>query len=222
MTGTSIGMIKPAKFLVIGTGVVGLQAIATAKRLGGIIHAVDIRENARTEATSLGAKIAGYEISEELSLGEGGYAKALPEEILEGERTALKPWVKEADVIVLSALIPSEVAPILITEDMINEMQPGSIIIDVSIDQGGNCQLTNPGYAEYKNQVFISGIKNIPGSVPVHSTWLYANNMYYYVENLFKKGIGTFDMDDEIVRHSVVTHDGEILHAGVLKAMAKA
>ncbi len=222
MMGTSIGMIKPAKFLVIGAGVVGLQAIATAKRLGGIIHAVDIRENARIEATSLGAKIAGYEISEELSLGEGGYARTLPEEILEKERDALRPWVKESDVIVLSALVPSEVAPILITEDMVKEMKPGSMIIDVSIDQGGNCQLTNPGYGEYRHRVYISGIKNIPGSVPVHSTWLYANNMYYYIENLFKKGLETFDMDDEIVRHSLVTHKGEIVHAGVLKAMSEA
>ena len=221
MIGTSIGMIKPANFLVIGAGVVGLQALATAKRLGGIIKAVDIRDAARQEATSLGAKIAGYEVSEELALGEGGYAKALPDDILEKEREVLKPLVKEADAIVLSALVPGEVAPTLITEDMIKAMKPGSAIIDVSIDQGGNCQLTRPGCEEHEYGVYICGIKNIPGSLPVHSTWLYANNMYYYVENLFKNGLGKFDMEDEIVRHSLVTYKGKVVHAGTLKAMGE-
>lgn len=220
MIGTSIGMIKPAGFLVIGAGVVGLQSIATAKRLGGVVKAVDIRDEARNEAASLGAKIGGYEVAEDLALGEGGYAKTLPDEILRDEREALRPLVAEADVIVLSALVPGEVAPILITEDMVREMKPGSIIIDVSVDQGGNCSLTMPGRNEYRHGVLISGIKNIPGSVPVHSTWLYANNMYYYVENLFKNGIGKPDMDDEIVRQSLVTHDGKIVHAGTLRAMS--
>lgn len=222
MIGTSIGMIKPANFLIIGAGVVGLQALATAKRLGGIIKAVDIREAARKEAASLGAKIAGYEVSEELALGEGGYAKTLPRDILEEEREFLRPLVREADAIVLSALVPGEVAPALITEDMVKEMKPGSAIIDVSIDQGGNCRLTRPGFEEFEYGVYICGIKNIPGSLPVHSTWLYANNMYYYVENLFKKGPGLFDMEDEIVRHSLVTYKGEVVHAGTLKAMGEA
>ena len=219
MIGTSIGMIKPAGFLVIGAGVVGLQAIATAKRLGGVIKAVDIRDAARNEAASLGAKIAGYDVPEDLALGEGGYAKSLPEDTLEKERGTLKPLVHEADVVVLSALVPGEVAPTLITEDMVRGMKPGSVIIDVSVDQGGNCALTSPGREEYKHGVRISGIKNIPGSLPVHSTWLYANNMYYYVENLCKKGLDKFDMDDEIVGHSLVTYNGKILHTGALKAM---
>jgi H+-translocating NAD(P) transhydrogenase subunit alpha len=219
MMGTSIGMVKPAGFLIIGAGVVGLQAIATAKRLGGVIKTVDIRDAARSEAASLGSKIAGYEVPDQLALGEGGYAKSLPEETLREEREALRPLVREADVIVLSALVPGEVAPTLITEDMVRTMKPGSVIIDVSVDQGGNCELTNPGREEHRHGVLISGIKNIPGSLPVHSTWLYANNMYYYVENLFKKGPGDFDMEDEIVRHSLVTHKGEIFHAGALKAM---
>lgn len=219
MIGTAIGMIRPANFLVIGAGVVGLQAIATAKRLGGVIKAVDIRDAARIEAASLGAKIAGHEVPEEMALGEGGYAKSLPEEILIRERLALTPLVHEADVVVLSALVPGEVAPTLITQDMVRGMKPGSVVVDVSVDQGGNCTLTRSGFEEYRHGVLISGIKNIPGSLPVHSTWLYANNMYYYVENLFKKGLDGFDLDDEIVSRSLVTHNGEILHAGALKAM---
>ncbi len=219
MIGTSIGMVKPANFLVVGAGVVGLQAIATAKRLGGVIKAVDIRQAAREEATTLGAKIAGFDVPEKMALGEGGYAGSLTDEWLNKERDALQPLLSEAHVIILSALVPGEVAPILITESMFECVKPGTAIIDVSIDQGGNFALTEPGNEIVKNNVYICGIRNIPGSVPVHSTWLYANNMYYYVENLFKKGIKNMDFEDDIVGHSLVTRQGKIFHAGTLKAM---
>lgn len=219
MIGTSVGMLKPANFLVVGAGVVGLQAIATAKRLGGVIKAVDIRRAACEEATTLGAKIAGFDVPESMALGEGGYAGSLSDEWLNKEREALIPLLSEANVIILSALVPGEVAPILITESMFEHIKPGTALIDVSIDQGGNFALTEPGNEIIKNNVYICGIRNIPGSVPVHSTWLYANNMYYYVENLFKKGIDDMDFEDEVVRHSLVTHQGKILHAGTIKAM---
>lgn len=219
MIGTSIGMIKPANFLVIGAGVVGLQAIATAKRLGGVIKTVDIRQAAREEAATLGAKIAGFDVPENMAIGEGGYAGSLSDEWLNKEREALLPLLGEANVIILSALVPGEVAPILITESMFENVKPGTAIIDVSIDQGGNFSLTEPGSEIIKNNVYICGIRNIPGSVPVHSTWLYANNMYFYVENLFKKSIKNMDFDDEIVRHSLVTRQGKIFHSGTLKAM---
>jgi len=219
MIGTSIGMVKPANFLVIGTGVVGLQAIATAKRLGGVIKAVDIRQAAREEAATLGAKIAGFDVPEKMALGEGGYAGSLSDEWLNKEREALQPLLDEAHVIILCALVPGEVAPILITESMFESIKPGTAIIDVSIDQGGNFALTEPGNEIVKNNVYICGIRNIPGSVPVHSTWLYANNMYYYVENLFKKGLKNIDFEDDIVRHSLVTRQGKIFHTGTLKSM---
>ncbi len=219
MIGTAIGAIKPAKFLIIGCGVVGLQAIATAKRLGGAIKAVDIREDARQGAVSLGAKVVGFEAPEELAIGTGGYAKALPADWIEKEREALKPHVEEADIIALTALVPGEVAPILITDEMVGNMAPGSVIMDVSIDQGGNCELTEAGQEVSRHNVLISGVQNIPGSVPVHASWLYSNNMYEYVKNLFKNGIDTLDLDDDIVQHSIVTHKGKILHKGTLKAM---
>lgn len=221
MIGTAIGAIKPAKALVIGAGVVGLQAIATAKRLGGVVEAIDIRENARTEAASLGAKVVGFEIPAELALGEGGYAKALPSEWVEKEREAIASHVEEADIIILSALVPGEIAPVLITEEMVAKKKPGSVIVDVSIDQGGNCALTESGTTVEKYGVIICGVANIPGSMPVHSSWLYANNMYYYVENLFKKGLDHLDLEDEIVKHSLVTHQGKIVFAGALKAMGE-
>jgi H+-translocating NAD(P) transhydrogenase subunit alpha len=219
MMGTPIGMVKPANFLIVGAGIVGLQAIATAKRLGGRIKAVDIRESAREEASTLGAKIAGFDVPEKIALGEGGYAVSLSEEWLNKEREVLHPLLNEADVIILSALVPGEVAPILITESMFESIKPGTVIIDVSIDQGGNCALTESGNEIVKNNVYICGIKNIPGSMPVHATWLYANNMYYYVKNLFKNSIKNMDFEDDIVRQSLVTRQGKIFHSGTLKAM---
>ncbi len=221
MIGTSIGMIKPANILVVGTGVVGLQAIATGKRLGGVVKAIDIRPEAKKEAESLGIKVVGFDAPPELSVGEGGYAKALPEEWLEKEKEALAPLVADSDIIILSALVPGEVAQHLITEKMVETMKPGSVIIDVSIDQGGNCAMTDPGKELIHNSVYICGIKNIPGSLPVHSSWLYANNLYYFVENLFKNGADDFDMTDEIIKDSLVTHKGKLYHQGTLKAMGE-
>jgi NAD(P) transhydrogenase subunit alpha len=221
MISTAIGMIKPAIFLVVGTGVVGLQAIATAKRLGAVVKIVDIRPEARKEAESLGAKIAGFDVPEELAKGKGGYAKALPREWLEKERECLRPLVAEADGVILSALVPGEVAPVLITGDMLFSMRPGSVIIDVAIDQGGNCAVTRPGCEIVSNHVKVCGLQNIPGKVAVHSSWLYANNIYYYVENLFKNGKGKLDIEDEIVKNSLVTYQGKLLHEGTLKALSE-
>tara|TARA_B100000614_G_scaffold257529_1_gene277973 strand:- start:1158 stop:2324 length:1167 start_codon:yes stop_codon:yes gene_type:complete len=220
MIGTSIGMIRPANILVVGTGVVGLQAIATGKRLGGSVKSVDIRPDAKKEAESLGVKVTGFEVPSEIAVGGGGYAKALPEEWIERERSALAPQVADADIVILSALVPGEVAPTLVTKNMVESMKPGSVIIDVSIDQGGNCEITVPAKETVHQGVYLSGIKNIPGSLPVHSSWLYANNLYYFIENLFKVRIGEgFDMRDEIISESLVTHEGNLFHKGTRKAM---
>lgn len=222
MIGTAIGATKAAKFLVIGLGVVGLQAVATAKRLGGSIMAEDIREEARKAGESLGAKIVGFQVPPELAIGEGGYAKALPPEWIEKERREIGPHIEAADIVILSALVPGEVAPVLVTEEMVKRMKPGSVIIDVSVDQGGNCALTEPGRQTVKHGVTLCGIWNIPGSMPVDSSWLYSNNVLHYVQNLFKKGLESPDLNDEIVRHSLVTYQGKIVHQGTLKAMGQA
>jgi H+-translocating NAD(P) transhydrogenase subunit alpha len=219
MMGTAVGVLKPAKVLAVGVGVVGLQVIATAKRLGAEITAVDIRQDARMGGQSLGAKVAGFEVPAEIALGEGGYAKALPEEWLEKERELLAPLLTDADVVVLSALVPGEAAPILVTEEMVNTMKPGSAIMDISIDQGGNCALTRMGEEFYHGEVLVSGLANIPGSVPVHSSWMYASSLAEYVRNLFKAGPDVMDLEDDIVRYSMVTHAGKIVHEGTLKAM---
>lgn len=219
MIGTAIGATKPAEILVIGAGVVGLQAIATAKRLGGIVKAVDIRAAAREEAASLGAKIVGFEAPDEFAIGEGGYAGALPQEWLLREREAIAPFVASADIVVSSALVPGEVAPVLITDEMIASMHAGSVIVDVAVDQGGNCAATVPATETVVHGVNVLGYVNIPGSVPVHSSWLYGKNMLAFVQNLFKDGAGSPDFEDEIVRHTLVTRDGRIVHHGALHAM---
>lgn len=218
MIGTAIGMVKPANFLVIGTGVVGLQAIATAKRLGGVVRAMDIRKDACTEAESLGARIVPFDVPQALAVGQGGYAKPLDDPWLEKEREVIKTCLTETDVVILSALVPGEVAPQLVSEPMVQMMKTGSVVMDISIDQGGNCAATEPGRWCYKHGVGICGIQNIPGRLAMDASWLYANNIYYYVENLFKKGLGTFDLDDEIVKNSLVTHQGRVHHEGTLKA----
>lgn len=221
MIGTAIGVIKPANFLFIGTGVVGLQGIATAKRLGGIIKALDIRDEAKTEASSLGAKILDFNIPQNIATGDGGYAKSLPEEWLVKEREMISKNLSDVDVVVLSALVPGEVAPRLITEDMVESMKNGSVIIDVAIDQGGNCAVTKPGCITNMHNVIICGIKNIPGSVPVHASWLYGHNIYHFIELLFKDGPNKINFDDEIIKHTLVTHKGKLLHEGTIKALKK-
>lgn len=219
MVGTAVGVIKPANVMVIGTGVAGLQAVATAKRLGAVVTAVDIRPDAREQSKSLGAKVHDVGVPAEVAVGEGGYAQKLPDEWLLKEREALREKVAESDVIILTALIPGQLAPVLITEEMVKTMDAGSVIIDVAIDQGGNCEITEPGKVVMKHGVTIGGIKNIPGELPTSSTWMFAHNIYHYLANLVEDGKINLNTDDEIIAKSLVTRDGKIVHKGALAAM---
>ena len=219
MIGTAVGAIKPANVLVIGAGVSGLQSIATAKRLGAVVTAVDIRPEAEEQAKSLSAKIHNVGIPAELAIGEGGYANSLSDEWLEKERESLKDLVKNSDIVVLSALIPGKQAPILITEDMVKSMASGSCIVDISIDQGGNCACTPSGSVAVVHGVTIDGTKNIPGSVPTSSTWMFSQNIYNMLAYLAKDGQITLDRNDEIVASSLTTINKEIVHAGTREAM---
>jgi NAD(P) transhydrogenase subunit alpha len=219
---TPMGTTQPAEFLVIGAGVVGMHAIATAKGLGAVVKVADIRETAQEEASRLGAEVVGFEIPQEVAVGASGYAGALPPDWLKRAREALVPLVKTADVIITSALVPGEVAPVLITNEMVASMRPGSVIVDVAVDQGGNCSATVPAKEVSVNGVTVMGYINIPGSVPVHASWLYGKNMLEFVRNLFKNGLETPDWEDEIVRHSLVTRDRQLLHTGALHAMGEA
>lgn len=222
MIASAVGMIKPASVLVIGAGVAGLRAIATARGLGAVVHAADIRPEAAEQAKSLGARIIDLGIPEELALSpDKKFAKPLPEEWLEKERAALKEYVAKADIVIASALVPGRVAPVLITEKMVKSMQPGSCIVDISIDQGGNCELTVSGERVIRHGVVIEGIKNIPGMIPNASTWMFSNNVYNLLKYLSKDGKIVLDLNDEIVASILVTKDGKIVHAGTLEAMGQ-
>ncbi len=215
----AVGQVRPCNVLVIGTGVAGLRALATAKGLGAITYAADIRPAAAEQAQSLGAKIVDTGVPAEIAVGEGGYANALPEEWLVKERAALADTIKNMDIIFCSALVPSKLAPIILTEELVKTMKPGSVIVDISIDQGGNCAITTPGEKDVKHQVTIEGIKNIPGMLPTSSTWMFANNIYNLVKHLSKDGVIGLDLEDDIVKGILTTIDGKIVHKGALEAM---
>jgi len=216
---SAVGTIQPASVLVIGTGVAGLQSLATAKRLGAIVYAADIRPDACEQAASLGAKIIDVQIPTEVAIGKGGYAMKLPEKWLVKERQTLSQSVSLADIVILTALIPGKLAPILITEEMVKSMKTGSVIVDVAIDQGGNCEISEAARLVTKYGVNIVGTLNIPSMLPRSSTRMFASNVYNLLAYLIKDGKVNLNMDDEIIASSLVTKDGKIFHAGTLEAM---
>ena len=221
MMPTAAGMIKPCNVLVAGVGVAGLQALATAKRLGAKTFAIDIRPAAAEQATSLGAKLIESGVDPALAIGKGGYAMELPADVLAAERERLAKVLPDMDIVFLSALVPGRLAPILITEEMVKSMKPGSVIVDISIDQGGNCAITTPGVRDVKHGVVLEGIKNIPGMLAESSTFMYSANMYNLVKYLTKDGTLNLDESDDIVSGMLTTKDGKVVHAGALAAMGE-
>jgi len=220
LIGTAVGMIKPSTVFVIGTGVAGLRAIATAKSLGAVVYSADIRPEANEQAKSLGAKIVETGVPVEIAVSsDGKHANKLPEKWLEIERENLKDTILKSDIVFCSALVQGKIAPILITEQMVKEMPNGSCIVDISIDQGGNCNVTNPGKRDIVHNVIIEGIKNIPGMLPTSSTWMYANNVYNLFKYLYKDGRINLDFTDEITSSIIVCINGEIVHQGTREAM---
>lgn len=219
MVGTAVGVIKPSNAVVIGTGVAGLQAIATAKRLGANVTAIDIRPDALEQAKSVGAKPFETGVPAEMAVGQGGYAQRLSEEWLEKERQTIKDVVMGADILILAALIPGKLAPILVTEEMVKGMAAGSQIIDIAIDQGGNCAISEAGEIVTKYDVTIDGTKNIPGMLPTSSTWMFANNIYNLLAFLAKDGKIVLDREDPIIASTLTTIDKKIVHAGAIEAM---
>ena len=221
MMPTAAGMIKPCNVMVAGVGVAGLQALATAKRLGAKTYAIDIRPAAAEQATSLGAKLIDSGVDPALAIGQGGYAMELPTDVLAAERERIAKVLPDMDIVFLSALVPGRLAPTLITEEMVKTMKPGSVIVDISIDQGGNCAITTPGVRDVKHGVILEGIKNIPGMLAESSTFMYAANMYNLVKYLTKDGKLNLDESDDIVSGMLTTKDGKVVHAGALAAMGE-
>ncbi len=216
---TAVGMLPPAKVLVIGMGVAGLQALATARGLGSMVYAADIREEAVEHARSLAASIVPLDIPAGIAVGEGGYARRLPGEWLQKEREALAGTVASVDIIILCALVPGKLAPVLITEEMVKSMKNGSVIVDVSIDQGGNCACTSPGEVVTLHGVSIDGTKNIPAMLPESSTWMFAANIYNFAAFLAEHSHGQLDDCNEIISSALVTYKGKVVHSGALEAM---
>jgi len=219
MMATGVGMVKPINALIIGAGVGGLQALATVKRLGAVVYAADIRPAAAEQAKSLGAKIVDLGVPEAISVGEGGYALALSDEWTLKEREKIESLLPTMDIVFLSALVPSKIAPVLVTEEMVKKMRPGSVIVDISIDQGGNCEITPAGKTEVLHGVTVIGIKNIPGMIPESSSWMFAQNVYHLVKYLTEDGEITLVRSDEIVKGILTTIGGEVVHAGAREAM---
>lgn len=221
MITTGVGMIKPANALVLGTGVAGLQAVATAKRLGAVVHAADIRPDAAEQSKSVGAKLIELDIPAEAAVGEGGYAKKLPDKWLKHERDVIAKNIGKFDLIVLTALIPGKVAPVVITEEMVKNLKDGSVIVDIAIDQGGNCEITEPGKIVEKHGVTIIGTKNIPGMLPKSSTWMFSKNIYKFISYIIEDAEIDLNSSDEIIASTIVTDGENIVHKGALEAMKK-
>lgn len=217
---SAVGRLKPATVFVIGTGVAGLRALATAKGLGATVYSADIRPEANRNAVSLGAIVVDTGVPEDIAVSADGlHANQLSDEWLKVERERLKETIIKSDIVFCSALVQGRVAPVLITEDMVKEMQPGSVIVDISIDQGGNCEITTPGAVETKHRVIIQGIKNIPGMLSTSSTIMFSRNIYNLLDYLIKEGKIFLNMSDEIVSSIIVTQNGKIVHEGTLEAM---
>jgi NAD(P) transhydrogenase subunit alpha len=200
---TAAGTIPPARVFVLGAGVAGLTAIATARRLGAVVEAFDVRPAAREEVQSLGATFVGSAIEE--AVAEGGYAKELPEEHQRKERELIREHLRGSDAAITSAAIPGKRAPILITADMVSEMKPGSVIVDMAAETGGNCELTERGAVKVVNGVTIHGPLGLAGSLPVHASQMYSRNASALLTYLIKDGQVQLDPSDEIVRAAWVT-----------------
>lgn len=216
------GTVGPATFLVVGCGVAGLQAIGTARRLGARVRGVDIRPEAVEQAKSLGAEVIELDVPSELAVSEEGYARRLPEEWYAREREALKPHLRECDVLILTALIMGERAPLLVTGEMVEKMRDGSVAVDIAIDQGGNCELTRAGEEYLHGEVMVSGLLNIPSSLAPDATSMLSRNILNFLTHVVSEGQLRTDADDPILRGTLVTAGGEVVHRGTLRAMEDA
>jgi NAD(P) transhydrogenase subunit alpha len=218
---TAAGTVPPARVFILGAGVAGLMAISTARRLGAVVEAFDVRPVVKEQVESLGAKFVEMPIEEKTETA-GGYATQLSEDAHKREVEMLHKHVKDSDVVITTALIPGKPAPVLVTEEMVRDMKPGSVIVDLAAENGGNCELTEPGCDFIKYNVRILGPLNVPASMPVHASQLYSKNMSNLLALLIKDGQFVLNMDDDIVAGTVITHDGAIVHQGVKAAMQPA
>jgi NAD(P) transhydrogenase subunit alpha len=219
MLTTAAGTIIAAKVFIVGVGVAGLQAIATARRLGAVVHAYDIRPAVKEQVLSLGAKFVEMELSTEEAEDKGGYAKEMGEEFYKKQREMMTKVVAESDVVITTAAVPGKKAPILVTEEMIKGMRPGSVVVDMAAERGGNCDITEPGKIVEKHDVSIIGPLNLASDIPYHSSQTYSKNLTNFMALLLKEGKIVLNMEDEIIRESIVTRDGAVENPQVKEAL---
>jgi len=212
---TAAGTVAPAKVLVIGAGVAGLQAIATARRLGAVVSGYDIRAAVKEQVESLGARFIVLDVAAAAAEDKSGYAKAMDEDFYRRQREAMAAVLAGHNVVVTTAAVPGRKAPILVTREMVAGMEPGSVIVDIAAERGGNCELTVPGEIVEENGVRIHGPLNLPSSIPYHASQMYARNIATFLKYLIKDGRLNLDPADEIVRETLVTDAGEIVHPRV-------
>ncbi len=215
MLTTAAGTITPARVFVIGAGVAGLQAIATARRLGAVASAYDLRPAAKEQVQSLGGRFIELPIEAKDAQDARGYARAQDENFYQRQRELLGRVVKESDVVITAAVIPGKTSPILVTEEMVKGMAPGSVIFDLAAERGGNCELTKAGETVTRHGVTIIGAINVASGVPYHASQMYARNVTAFLLHLVKEQKLQLNLDDEIVRETLVTHAGEVVNARV-------
>jgi NAD(P) transhydrogenase subunit alpha len=216
MLTTAAGTIPPARVLVIGAGVAGLQAIATARRLGAVVSAYDVRAAVKEQIESLGATFVNITLEGVRAEGEGGYARALDDDAIRRQRDQMAAVLKEQDVVITTAAVPGKKAPVLISREMVHALTPGSVIVDLAAERGGNCEITEPGQAVVDRGVTVLGPVNVPSTIPHDASQMYGRNIATFLKNMVKDGELQIDMNDEITRESMVIRDGEIVHAKVL------
>ena len=215
MMTTAAGTAPPAKVLVLGAGVAGLQAIATARRLGAVVSAYDVRAAVKEQIESLGAKFVNIDIGTTAE-GQGGYARALTGDEIRKQREQMAAVMKDQDVVITTAAVPGRKAPILITKEMARGMNPGSVIVDIAAERGGNCELTQAGMTIVDNGISIIGPVNLPATVPAHSSKMYARNIATFLKNMLtKEGALNIDVSDDITRDTLVTRDGQVTNERV-------
>ncbi len=216
---TAAGTVTAARAFILGAGVAGLQAIATARRLGAVVSAYDVRSAVKEQIESLGGKFVVLNIEVAAAEGTGGYAKAMGEDFYKRQRELLTEVLREQDVVITTAAVPGKKAPILVTKEMASAMAPGSVIVDIAAERGGNCELTRPGETVVHQGITILGPLNVPSTIPYHASQMYASNIVSFLKLMVQKGEFKMNREDEIIRETLVTYGNEVVHARVAEAL---
>jgi NAD(P) transhydrogenase subunit alpha len=216
---TAAGTVTPAHLFVVGVGVAGLQAIATARKLGAVVEAYDVRPAVKEQVQSVGAKFVELPLDTAQAEDKGGYAKAQDESFYQRQREMMTRVVATNDVVITTAVVPGKKAPVLVTADMVRGMAPGSVVVDLAAERGGNCELTQPDRVVVEHGVTILGPTNLPSTVPYHASQMYAKNITTFLLHLAKDGTITVDTNDEITRETLVAREGEVVNPRVRAAL---